>query len=69
MELEVIFLAVASLILGIVITFVVIFTCWFLGIDVFKNLWVLAIPVIASIILNICFIELYHKYKKKKSKP
>ncbi|MBM2824824.1 MAG: hypothetical protein HW402_488 [Dehalococcoidales bacterium] len=64
--LEYIYLAIASGILGVIITFVVIFACQYFGIDITKNLWVLAIPVTLAVSLNVCFIELYHKYKKKK---
>lgn len=59
-----IYLAVGCGFLGIAITFVVIFTCQYLGIDMMKNLWVLAIPVVLSAFLNVLFIELYRKYKK-----
>jgi len=57
--------AMGSLVLGIVIAFIVVFACQDLGIDIDKNLWILAIPVILAILLNIGFIELYRKYKKK----
>lgn len=65
MELEMIFLAVVTGILGVIITFILIFVCQFFGIDMFNNIWLLAIPVVLAIALNIWFIELYHKYKKK----
>lgn len=60
-----IFLAVVTGILGVIITFILIFVCQFFGIDMFNNIWLLAIPVVLAIALNIWFIELYHKYKKK----
>ena len=60
-----IYLAVGCLITGVVITFVVMFTCHYFGVDISENLWVIAIPITLSIVLNICFIELYGKYKKK----
>ena len=66
MELEMIFLAVITLLLGIIITFVLVLITQFFGIDILKNLWLLAIPVVLSIVLNILFLELYRKYKKKK---
>ncbi len=59
-----IYLAVSCGIFGVVITFLVIFACQYFGIDIIKNLWVLAIPVTLSILLNVCFIELYRKYRK-----
>jgi hypothetical protein len=51
--------------LGVVLSFIVVFTCVYLGIDIFENLWVLVIPVTLAISLNILFVELYHRYKKK----
>ena len=52
-----IYLAVGCGMLGIVITFIVLFLCMFLGVDVARNLWVITIPIILSIILNILLIE------------
>jgi hypothetical protein len=63
--LELVYLAVGCAALGIVITFVVVFVCQHFGIDIYRNFWVLVIPVVLSIFLNICFLELYRKYKKK----
>ena len=60
-----IYLAVACGVLGVSITFLVIFVCQYFGIDIYKNLWVLAIPVIASAFLNVLFIEFYRKYRKR----
>jgi len=65
MKLEFIFLAAVSALLGIFITFIVIWVCGILGVDMAENLWVIVIPVILAITLNIFFIELYRKYKKK----
>ena len=62
---EYIYLAVGSGILGIIITFVVVLVCQYLGIDMLKHLWVAAIPVVLSLFLNVSFIELYRKNKKK----
>ena len=60
-----VYLAIGSLLLGIVLSFIVIFTCLYLSIDIFKNLWVLVIPATLGVLLNILFVELYHRYKKK----
>ena len=60
-----VYLAVGSLLLGLVLSFIVVFTCVNLSIDIYENLWVLAIPVTLAILLNILFVELYHRYKKK----
>jgi len=60
-----VYLAVGSLALGIIITFSMLFLCQFLGIDINGNLWLIAIPIILAIALNIWFIELYDRYRKK----
>ena len=60
-----VYLAVGSLLLGVVLSFIVVFTCVYLGIDIFENLWVLVIPITLAVSLNILFVELYHRYKKK----
>lgn len=60
-----IYLAIGCGILGVVITFIVIYACQYFGVDMYKNLWVLAIPITLSAFLNVCFIELYRKCKKK----
>lgn len=61
-----IYLAVGCGILGVVITFIVISLCYYLAIDISKNMWILAIPAVLAITLNIFFIELYSKFSKKK---
>ncbi len=62
---EYIFLAAGCLSLGIIITFVVLGLCQYLGINIDENWWVVAVPVVLSLILNIFFIEIYRKYRKR----
>jgi hypothetical protein len=59
------FLAMGSIGLGIILSFVVVFVCRYLEVDIFSNLWILAIPLIVAVMVNICLIELYNKFKKK----
>jgi hypothetical protein len=63
---EYIYLAVGSGILGTILTFVVVLVCKYVGIDMLKHLWVVAIPIVLSLFLNVSFIELYRKIKKRK---
>lgn len=65
MMLSYVYLAVGSLALGIVITFLMLFLCQFFGIDINKELWLIAIPIILAIALNIWFIELYDRHRRK----
>ena len=67
MGMEMIFLAVMSGLLGVIIAFIMIFVCSLLGIDILNNIWLLAIPVVLAVVLNIWFIELYHRHKKRKN--
>ncbi len=63
---EYIFLAGSCVTVGIVLTFVVIGVCVRLGIDINENLWVVAIPAVLSLALNILLLELYRKFRKRK---
>jgi hypothetical protein len=60
-----IYLAVGCGISGTVITYVVLLICYHFNINVYKNLWVLAIPIVSSVLLNVSLIELYRNRKKK----
>ena len=61
-----IFLAVGSVVVGVILTFVVLGVCVRLDISIEKNLWVLAIPAVLSITLNIILLEIYRKYRGRK---
>ncbi len=63
---EYIFLASGCIAVGVLITFVVLGASQRLGIDLDKNLWGLAIPLVVSLVLNIALLELYRKFRKKK---
>ena len=60
-----VFFGVISGIVGIVISFVIVFVCFYFGVDLFKNLWVIAIPVIFAVLLNFILLEIYFRRKKK----
>jgi hypothetical protein len=64
--LEIIYFAVGCAALGIVFAFILVFACQYLHIDIYKHLWLLLLPLVLSISLNIMFIELYGKYSRKK---
>ena len=59
------YLAVACGAMGIVITFAVLFICQYYNIDISKNLWVLAIPLVLSLFLNVTFVELYRRFSHR----
>jgi hypothetical protein len=66
--LELVYFAVGCAALGIVFAFTLVFVLQYLGIDVYKHMFLLLIPLVLSISLNIAIIELYGKYKRRKSK-
>ncbi len=63
---EYIFLAGGCVSLGIIITFIVLGVCARLGINIDEHWWVVAIPVVLSLIINIALVEIYRKFRKSK---
>jgi len=59
------YLAIASIVFGLILVFVVLLACQYFGIDISENWWIVAIPVTSSVFLNVILIELYRKYRKK----
>jgi ABC-type multidrug transport system permease subunit len=64
--LELIYFAVGCAAMGMVFAFILVFACQYFGIDIYKHLWLLLVPLVLSISLNILAIELYGKFKRKK---
>ncbi len=60
------YLAIGCGILGTVITLVVVFACQYLGIDITSHLWILAIPITLSLVVNIGLVELYDRRRNRK---
>jgi hypothetical protein len=60
-----IFLAAGCVAIGTGITFALIALCAYYGINIMKNLWLLAIPPAASVTINVLLIELYKKLVKR----
>lgn len=58
-------LAVGCAGLGILMTFVLLGVCNYYGIDLTQNLWLITLPIVIAIVLNILSLELYDKFKKK----
>ncbi|MFC1946218.1 hypothetical protein ACFLW1_03370 [Chloroflexota bacterium] len=64
---EYILLAVGCVAVGVALTFILITWSLRVGLDITGDyIWVLAIPAIVSIMLNILLLELYHKFRGKK---
>ena len=64
---EYIFLAVGCVAVGVVIAFIILVVSQRLGINIMgENMWVLAIPALVALILNIILLELYRKFRRRK---
>ena len=64
--LEIIYFAVGCAGLGILFAFIMVFVLQYMHINVYKHLWLLLVPLVLSISINIAAIELYGRYKRKK---
>ena len=62
---QLIYLAVSSAIFGVIITFIVLYVCQYFGIDISRHWWIVAVPVVLAVVLNVCLVELFRKYKKR----
>lgn len=62
---EYIFLAAGCVSLGIIITFVVLGLCQYLDFEIDEHWWVVAIPVVLSLIINITLVEVYRRLRKR----
>ncbi len=60
-----IFLAVGCVGVGILLTFAMLAVTQRLGINIEENLWVVAIPAVLSVLLNIGLLEIYQAYRRR----
>jgi hypothetical protein len=58
-------LAIGCAGLGILLTLVLLMVCQHFDIDLAQNLWLISLPIVIAVGLNIGFIELYDRLKKK----
>ncbi len=63
---EYIILAAGCIAVGLVLTFIVLGVSVRAGLDLNENLWLLAIPAVLALSLNIVLLELYRKFRKRK---
>ncbi len=61
-----IILAAGCLVAGVIVTFIILAASVRAGIDLNQNLWLLAIPAVFALTLNIILLELYRKFRKRK---
>ncbi len=60
-----IYLAASVAMLGVGITFAMLFVCALYGIVITEHLWLLAIPPVLSLLINVFLIELYRKIARR----
>ena len=60
-----IILGVGCVAVGIILTFAVLLIAQRLGIAIDENLWILAIPAVFAVLLNIGLLEIYQAYRRK----
>jgi hypothetical protein len=60
-----IYLAISSAALGSLITFLMILLVRHFQVDFWENLWLLAVPLVLSVTLNVILIEIYLKHRRK----
>ena len=65
---QLIYLAVSSGFFGLVITYLILYAINHFGIDISKNWWIVAVPVILAVFVNVCLVEAYRKLKRKKGR-
>ncbi len=61
---QIVYLAVSCAFSGMVITFAVLLVCQYFGVNIDRHLWIIAIPVFLSLLLNVILLELYRKYQR-----
>jgi hypothetical protein len=61
-----VYLAVGSGLLGTGLTFVLLVVCQRLDVDVTRHLWLLGMPLLAALIVNVTLIELYRRRRHRR---
>ena len=57
-------LAAGSVFLGTIFTYLLVIGAAYYGIDLSTHYWLLPIPSVLSLVLNVIFVELYRKFRK-----
>jgi len=60
-----IYMAIGAGCCGVIFTFILLLVSQYFGIVMLDHLWMLALPVTFSVLLNILFVELYYRHKKR----
>jgi len=60
-----IYLAASCFAVGVGILFLTLMVCRYLNVDILTHVWVLAIPVFLTLLINVSLVELYRKITGK----
>ena len=60
-----VYLAVGCAFFGIILVYGMLLLCLYLQIDISQNMWVMAIPILVAIAVNIALIEALSRRKSK----
>ena len=60
-----ILLATGCVTAGVVITLLMLAVCQRLGVNIDENLWIVAIPAVLSLLLNVGILEIYQACRRK----
>jgi hypothetical protein len=60
-----IYLACGCVVLGTVFTYLLLAITTSRGVDLFNNLWLLGIPSVLSVSVNVLLVELYNRFREK----
>ena len=63
---EYIYLATGCVVVGVVLTFAVLGLVQKFGISTDDHIWVVAIPAVLSLVLNVSLLEIYRKWRRNK---
>ena len=63
---EYVMLAAGCVLVGIIIALLMITIGLRLGINFFQNMWMIAVPAVLAVVINVLLLELYLKLRKKK---
>ncbi|MFH1650666.1 MAG: hypothetical protein ABID87_00965 [Chloroflexota bacterium] len=63
---EIIYLAVGCGVLGVFLTFVMLFVSQYFQIDIFRHWWLLAVPMVVSVTVNVILLETFRRYRRKR---
>jgi len=60
-----IYLAAGCVVVGTLLTYLLLLGSQYFGIDLMANIWLLAIPLLFALVLNVILIELYKKLGRR----